>query len=206
MIRLVALHDRLFAAIERAAEPWLLGLLARLLFAGVLFGYYWNSALTKIGEGLGGVFAIQDGAYWQMFGEATLAEYGYDASQLPLLPYDLMAVAGTYAEFLLPILIVLGLATRLAALGMAVFVLVQSWVDVTVHGLDAASIGALFDRLPNAAIWDQRSLWLFPLLYLVVKGAGLVSLDGLLRRRAALDAASAAALDEPGPLRGGGRP
>lgn len=182
MTALIAVHNALFDRLERTLEPWFLGLLARLIFAAALFGYYWTSALTKIGEGVAGVFAVQDGAYWQMFGEATLAEYGYDAAQLPFFPYDLMAVAGTYAEFLLPVLIVAGLATRLAALGMIVFVLVQSWVDVTAHGLDAASIGAPFDRLPNAVIWDQRAFWVFLLAYLAVKGAGAVSLDGLVTR------------------------
>ena len=188
LLALRALHDRAFALIERALDPWLLGLAARFVFAATLFGYYWNSALTKIGDGLFGVFSIQDGAYWQMFGEPTLAEYGYDASQLPFFPYDLMAVAGTYAEFLLPVLIVLGLATRLAALGMIGFVLVQSYVDVTVHALDAPSVGALFDRLPGSVIWDQRAFWVFLLAYLVVKGAGLISLDALIARR--LDAAA----------------
>ena len=38
--------------------------------------------------------------------------------------------------------------------------------------VDAGTIGALFDRFPDSVILDQRLLWIFPLAYLVVKGAG----------------------------------
>lgn len=177
-----ALHARVFGALEAAAlEGWFLGLAARLVFAAVLFGYYWGSALTKIGAGWSGVFAIQNGAYMQIAPQAMEA-HGYDASALPFFPWDVMVAAGTYAEFLLPALVVAGLLARVAALGMIAFVLVQSWVDITFHGVDVETIGALFDRTATSAIMDQRTLWVFPLVYLVVKGAGLVSLDALLRR------------------------
>jgi putative oxidoreductase len=108
---------RAAAAVEAALEPWLLGLLARLTFAAVLFGYYWASALTKIGDGALGVFTLSDGAYFQIVPPVVEA-HGYDASAVPVLPWGLIVAVGTYAEFVLPVLIVLGLATRLAALGM----------------------------------------------------------------------------------------
>ena len=54
--------------------------------------------------------------------------------------------AGIYAGFILPVLIVAGSMTRLAALGMIGFIVVQSYVDVVFHHVDAATIGALFDR------------------------------------------------------------
>ncbi|WP_333835205.1 DoxX family protein [Rubrimonas sp.] len=177
-----ALYSRLVAAVEAALEPWLLGLLARLIFAAVLFGYYWNAALTKIEPGLLGWLQVRDAAYWQMLPPVVEA-YGYDVSAVPTLPWGLIVGLGTYAEFLLPVLIVAGLATRVAAAGMIAFVLVQSYVDIAFHGVDDATVGALFDRHPGSAIMDQRTLWVFLLAYLVVKGAGLVSLDALLRRR-----------------------
>jgi putative oxidoreductase len=77
---------------------------------------------------------------------------------------------------------VLGLFTRLAALAMIGFIVVQSCVDIAFHGADAATIGAWFDHLSNAAILDQRALWVFLLMTLVVKGAGAFSLDALLAR------------------------
>ena len=48
MIRSIAnLYFRLTDAVVRATDGWLLGLLARLAFAAVLFVYFFNSALTK---------------------------------------------------------------------------------------------------------------------------------------------------------------
>jgi putative oxidoreductase len=49
------------------------------------------------------------------------------------------------------------------------------------HGLGAADIGTWFDRNPAALIVDQRAFWLFLLLVLVLRGAGPLSLDRLLR-------------------------
>jgi putative oxidoreductase len=183
MTRLLRLHDAAFAALERTLEGWFLGLFARLVFAAVLFGYYWNSALTKVGDGLSGFFTVADAAYFQIVPPVVEAA-GYDASAVAIFPWGLIVAAGTYAEFLLPVLIVLGLLTRLSALGMIVFVVVQSYVDIAFHGADATTIGALFDRFPNAVILDQRALWVFLFGYLVVKGAGAVSLDAVLTRRA----------------------
>ncbi|MFN3263241.1 MAG: DoxX family membrane protein [Pikeienuella sp.] len=176
-----AAHDALFRAVESALGGWFAGTAARLVFAAVLFGYYWNSALTKVGDGLAGFFTISDGAYVQIL-PAQMEAAGYDSSQIATIPWGLIVAAGTYAEFLLPLLIVLGLLTRLAALGMIGFVIVQSYVDIAFHGADAATVGALFDRLPGAAIMDQRALWIFLLALLVVKGAGPLSLDAVLRR------------------------
>ena len=183
LTRLTGRLDHIAARIESALEPWALGLAARLVFAAVLFGYYWNSALTKIGEGAFGFLALSDAAYFQIVPPVVEA-YGYDASAVPVLPWGLIVAAGTYAEFVLPVLIVLGLATRLAALGMIGFTLVQSYVDVAFHGVGAETLGALFDRNPSSVILDQRALWVFLYGYLVVKGAGAVSLDAWLFRRA----------------------
>ena len=174
-------HDAAVRHLDRAGD-WLLPTAARLVFAAVLFGYYWNSALTKVGDGLFGILRPSDGAYIQIFPRVVEAA-GYDVSQLGPLHWAVV-VAGTWAEFLLPVLIVLGLLTRLAALGMIGFVLVQSWVDVVGHNLGAADIGAWFDRLPSALILDQRAFWVLLLLVLVTKGAGPLSLDRLLAGRA----------------------
>lgn len=168
-------------ALDTALEGWFLGLAARLTFASVLFGYYWNSALTKIGEGVLGVFDLTAGAYIQIVPWAMEAA-GYDDTAIAFVPWGAVAAAGTYAEFVLPVLIVAGLLTRLAALGMIGFVAVQSWVDVTAHGADAATIGALFDRAPSAMILDQRLLWVFLLSVLVAKGAGAFSIDHVIAR------------------------
>lgn len=177
---LARLHRRLSATLDRAGAP-LLPLLARLTFAATLLGYYWASGLTKLGDG---PLSPSTGAYAQIFPRQFEA-VGYDASQLSPL-HGLVVLAGTWAEFLLPALILLGLFTRLAALGMIGFVLLQSLTDIYGHGLiDAATIGAWFDRMPDGTILDQRLLWVFLLTVLLLKGAGPLSLDALLKRRMA---------------------
>jgi len=176
------LYNGFVGRLETTLDGWFLGLLARFLFAAVLLVYYLNSAATKVGEGVTGFFTIGDNAYFQIL-PSVVEAYGYDAAQVPFFPWDIIVFAGTYAEFLLPILIVLGLFTRLAALGMIGFTLVQSYVDIAFHGVDAKTIGAWFDRFSDAAILDQRALWVFLLVYLVVKGAGAVSLDWVLGKK-----------------------
>ncbi|MEM6382136.1 MAG: DoxX family protein [Pseudomonadota bacterium] len=173
----IALHNRLFGVLERATSAWLPGALARFTFAAVLFGYYWNAAQTKLD---GGLFSLSIGAYAQIV-PPVIEAVGYDVTQIAW-PWTLLVYAGTYAEFLLPILVTIGLFTRLSSLGMLGFIVVQSYVDVAFHGVADADIGAWFDRFQNAIILDQRLLWAFPLIYLVIKGPGLLSADSVLGR------------------------
>lgn len=177
--RLARLHDGAVAAIEARAGG-ALGLAARLTFLLVLAPYYLGSALTKMGSGFPGALLPSDGAYVQILPH-VMERLGYDRTQIGPVG-DAVVLAGTYAEFVLPVLIVLGLLARLAALGMIVFVLVQSVVDVAFHGVDAATIGAWLDRAPDAAILDQRLLWVTVLLAIALRGAGWLSLDRLLGR------------------------
>ncbi len=88
-----------------------------------------------------------------------------------------LVLLGSWAEMILPLLILLGLFTRGAALGMVGFIIVQSLTDIFGHGADAATIGGWFDRASDALILDQRLLWVFLLLVLVVQGGGRYALD-----------------------------
>lgn len=180
--RAAGLHGAIFGRLEAIGDRWLMGLAARLAFASVLFGYYWNSALTKVGAGFAGFFTIADGAYYQML-PPVIEAAGYDTANVAVFPWKIIVVFGTYAEFALPLLIVLGLATRLAALGMIGFIVVQSVVDIAFHGLSGKFVGSMFDRFPDAIIFDQRMLWVFVLLIIVANGPGRLSLDHLLGRR-----------------------
>lgn len=177
--------DRLSARTSAALVP-ALPLLARVLFAAVLLRYFWASALTKLGDGpLFGLFSPSTGAYAQILPRAFEA-VGYDASALAVWQ-TAVVLAGTWAEFLLPLLIVLGLFTRLAALGMIGFIIVQSLTDLFGHGGlgHPETLGAWFDRAPDGVILDQRALWLFLLFSLVARGGGTLALDRLLWRRLA---------------------
>ncbi|MGZ2256948.1 DoxX family protein [Roseobacter sp. A03A-229] len=179
---MISLYASVTDRIARA--DWLLATLARLVFAGTLLLYFWVSGLTKLGEGVMGLFQPSVGAYAQIFPKAMEA-VTYDVTQLSLFHWAVV-VAGTWAEFILPALIVLGLLTRLSALGMIGFVIVQSLTDLIGHGgfEHKETYGAWFDRFPDSAILDQRAFWIFVLLVLVIKGAGPLSLDAALSRRA----------------------
>ncbi|WP_282127298.1 DoxX family protein [Roseobacter litoralis] len=172
-----AISDRLTRA------EWLLPTLARLVFAGTLLMYFWVSGLTKLGDGFMGLFQPSVGAYAQIFPKVMEAVV-YDTSQLSIWHWAVV-VAGTWAEFILPALIVVGLFTRLSALGMIGFVIVQSLTDLIGHGglEHAETFGAWFDRFPDSIIMDQRAFWIFVLLVLVVKGAGPLSLDRAILRQ-----------------------
>lgn len=160
---------------------WLLPTLARFLFAAVLAGYFWSSAQTKTGDGLLGLLMPTTGAYAQIFPK-MFETVGYDASQLSLFHW-IVVVAGTITEFLLPALIILGLMTRLAAFGMIGFITLQSLTDLYGHGgiAHVETLGAWFDRMPDGLILDQRAFWMFALVTLVIKGAGPISVDRILR-------------------------
>lgn len=178
---MISLYASVTDRLSRA--DWLLATLARLVFAGTLLMYFWVSGLTKLGDGIMGIFQPSVGAYAQVFPRAMEA-VTYDTSQLSLFHWAVVT-AGTWAEFVLPALIVVGLLTRLSAFGMIGFIIVQSLTDLIGHGglEHKETFGAWFDRFPDSLIMDQRSFWVFVLLLLVIKGAGPLSLDNALRRR-----------------------
>ncbi len=168
-------YDRITSHLDRDASI-ALPTLARLAFAGVLLLYYWASGMTKLGDGFFGFLSPSIGAYAQIFPKQFEA-VGYDASAMGWHHWAVV-IAGTWAEFILPALIVIGLLTRLAALGMIGFVVVQSLTDIYGHG---AEFGAYFNRASGELIADQRAFWVLALLILVFKGAGPLSLDRLFR-------------------------
>lgn len=105
---------------------------------------FWLSARTKVD----GWFTISDSAY-------TLFREEY---KLPLLPPELAAQMATVAEHVFPVLLVLGLCTRLSALALlGMTVVIQTFV------------------YPDA--WPTHLSWAALLLYLVGRGGGKLSLD-----------------------------
>jgi putative oxidoreductase len=99
-----------------------------------------------------GLFHIKDATY-QLF------EYEY---ALPLIPPETAAQMATVAEHLFPLLLVLGLSTRLSALALLGMTAV---IQIFVY--------------PNA--WPTHLSWAALLLPLAARGAGAFSLDHLLR-------------------------
>lgn len=104
-----------------------------------------QSGRTKV-EG----FSIKDST-WFLF------EHEY---ALPLIPPQVAAVMATVAEHVLPVLLILGLFTRLSALGLLgmtaviqIFVYPDAWMT---HGLWAAALLAVAARGPGA--WSADHL------------------------------------------------
>ena len=179
MRALASLYLAVFQRIEHVGN-WLLPLVARFIVAASLLAYYWHSGLTKLGDGALGIFTPSIGAYAQIF-PRQIEAVGYDVTQLSLVHWWIV-VGGTWAEFLLPTLVVAGLMTRLASLGLIGFIILQSLTDVYGHGMvDAKTLGFWFDRFPDSVIMDQRLFWVFTLAFLVVRGGGALSLDAALR-------------------------
>ncbi|MFZ3585182.1 DoxX family protein [Loktanella sp. DJP18] len=137
---MLAILTRLNALFDRI--PHDVVALALRVFPAMVF---LQSGRTKVD----GVFSIKDST-WFLF------EHEY---ALPLIPSQLAAVLGTTAEHVLPILMILGLATRVSALGLLgmtaviqIFVYPDAWVT---HGLWAAAFLALIARGPGAVSLDR---------------------------------------------------
>jgi putative oxidoreductase len=100
----------------------------------------------------------------------TLALF-QDEYSVPLLPPDIAAYVGTFGELFFPVLLVLGLATPLGALGMSavnIMAVVSYW-------------SFLKDAEPALA---QHFLWGTMCLMILLHGPGRLSLDALICRKA----------------------
>ena len=130
-------------AILSRVPDWLLQLVARMAIAPTFF----RSGRTKVNG-----FSVNDSTIF-------LFEHEF-GMPFPVLSAHLAAIA----EITLPILLVIGLATRLSALALFVMTIV---IQIVVpHGF-----------------WNFHVLWFFVLLYLIAKGPGAVSLDSLIQRQ-----------------------
>ncbi|OAZ07690.1 DoxX [Thalassospira tepidiphila MCCC 1A03514] len=173
MHNIIGGYARLETKMDALGGRDIIGIASRGLFVLLLLPYYVNSAMTKI-DGVG----LSAGAFAQIL-PPIAEQYLYDTSAIPFFPWHLIVWAGTLGEFVLPILIVVGLFTRLAALGMIGFVVVQTVVDVVFHG---AALGGLANGLPTELI-DHRLLWISLLVALVFAGGGKLSVDRFLSQR-----------------------
>lgn len=129
---------------ERLIPADAVPLLARLAIAAVFF----LSGRTKVD----GLLEIKDSTY-----VLFASEYA-----LPLIPPTLAAHLATYAEHLFPVLLVLGLATRLSAAALLVMTLT---IQIFVY----------------PAAWPTHLLWASLLLLLIRNGPGALSLDRMLK-------------------------
>lgn len=130
----------------------IIALLARFI-VGLVF---WNSGLTKI-KGFGDGASLLDAISLK---ESTFFLFR-DEYKLPLIPPDIAAYMGTAAELTMPLLLWVGLGSRLAA---TVLFLMTLSIEIFVY--------------PDAYI--THGLWAIGLLYIMKHGPGIFSLDHVL--------------------------
>jgi len=117
-----------------------------------LGGVFWRSGRTKVVEGT-----------WLEVSDTTRYLFSEEYAKVPL-PADLAATMATYAEFALPILLILGFGTRFAALGLlGMTMTIQLFV------------------YPDAW-WTVHSLWTAMALVLIVRGGGVFAVDAITGR------------------------
>lgn len=170
-------HERLARALDHLRSPLLLA--TRLWVSWQFLVSGWLKLTT-----------------WDVTLELFRNEY-----HVPLLPPAVAAVCGTFGELFFPALLVLGLTTRLGALGLSlvnVMAVVSYWHVLGAEGYEAALA--------------QHVLWGFMLVVIAVFGGGAISLDRLYSaptsKRVSVDGVSAAGRTtgtpgrEPGPRAG----
>ena len=119
-----------------------------LLFVRVsLAGIFWRSGRTKVIENT-----------WIMLSDNTVTLFENEYVGVPL-PSELATRLALGAEHLFPILLVLGLATRLSALALLVMTLV---IQIFVY---------------PEAWWQVHIIWVALAVVLIVRGGGKLSLD-----------------------------
>jgi putative oxidoreductase len=137
-------YDFFASTAERLFPPSLLLLVQRFGIAAVFF----MSGRTKVD----GLLTVNDSAF-----ELFRTDYA-----LPFVKPEIAAYAATYSEHLFPILLVLGLFTRFAALALLVM---TSIIEIFVY--------------PDA--WPTHLSWAGLMLPLIALGGGKLSLDRLFK-------------------------
>jgi putative oxidoreductase len=117
----------------------------QLMFRIAIAAVFWSSGLTKI-------------ASWD-----TTVVLFRDEYMVPLLPPEIAAVISATFELSCSVLIIVGLATRLATLPFLGMTFV---IEVFVY----------------PEYWAMHLMWASILLFLLTKGPGIVSLDHCLKR------------------------
>lgn len=148
MSRVLAAYDRVTLALAGKASEGVALLFLRIAFAGI----FWRSGRTKIAEDS-----------WITISDTAKDLFSQEYAGVPLPP-EFAAFAATTAEHLFPILLVVGLATRLSAVALLIMTMVIQ-----------------FFVYPEAW-WPVHSLWVAMALVLIARGGGLYSVDQWLTR------------------------
>ncbi len=132
--------NRVADALDRLIIHDVLALIVRVAIAAV----FWLSGRTKVD----GFLTVNQTAF----------DLFRDEYKVPLVPPDIAAYMATYAETFFPILLVLGLFTRLSAFSLLIMTAI---IEIFVYPL----------------AWPTHLMWAALMLYLIGRGAGKWSLD-----------------------------
>jgi len=139
-------------AVAMLSAPWVEAI--TLLFVRIsLAGIFWRSGRTKVDEGS-----------WLSVSETAKFLFEEEYKGVPLPP-EFAAYMATYAEHLFPVLLVIGLFTRLSALALLGMTMV---IQIFVY---------------PEAWWSVHMIWVALAVVLIVRGGGSLSLDQLLTRK-----------------------
>lgn len=155
LARAIATAHEWFARIPES----LVALLARFSIAAV----FWSSGQTKV-EGFALNFVSGSFEFGLPRLSSSAVDLFRDEYKLPLLSPELAAVMATVGEHALPLLILLGLGTRLAAFGLLVMT-------------------AVIQFLVYPGAYATHGVWAAVLLWLMLRGPGALSIDHLIERR-----------------------
>ena len=100
--------------------------------------------------------------------ESTLELFEYEYA-VPLLPTNVAAFLGTAGELLLPPLLILGLFSRFSAFG--------------VFCINAVAIISTFEDIEGTYGLGLHYIWGLLMIYVVIHGGKLISLDHLFKRK-----------------------
>ncbi|MDY7096686.1 MAG: DoxX family protein [Pseudomonadota bacterium] len=162
MNSIMNLYNRLIAALSGTIPESIALLFTRVALAGI----FWRSYKTKVEEGT-----------WLQISDVQYFIFENEFAGLPLSP-ELAVPMATYAEFLFPILLVIGLFSRFSALALTIMALV---IQIFV-----------FPTMDHFLGWAITVIALGA--FIITRGPGLFSLDALLSRFSGFNAAPAGEL------------
>jgi len=154
------LIGRAIAVFSRIPDS-LIALIGRFSIAAI----FWKSGQTKVQDFSIDIVAGEFRLGWPQLSDSVVDLFR-DEYRLPVIPPEMAAVMAAFAEHVFPVLLLLGLATRLSALSLLAMTLV---IQIFVY--------------PDA--YPTHGVWMTVLLFLVARGGGVLSLDQVLSSRCA---------------------
>ncbi len=150
MNTIIALYNRVTSVLAGPLAESIALLFTRVALAGI----FWRSYKTKVEEGT-----------WLQISDVQYFIFENEFAGLPLDP-QLAVPMATYAEFLFPILLVIGLASRFSALALMIMGLV---IQIFVFPTSDHFFGWAITVIALA-------------MFIISRGPGLISLDAIIAR------------------------